>query len=141
VVLIKELKVAPGNPGVGSTGSVTVAGLWVNKRDHDVPCSFSNRQTLVVVRQSPRVHQHPSEPCVCDTAVVTDEPAPTSLQSKVTHMFNPIQPSALCVLPTMYHQLVFLCMSPNYCGSSVIQPLIRATIYIKSNMQDERSMT
>jgi len=139
--LIKELKVAPGNPGVGSTGSVTVAGLWINKWDHDVPYSFSNRQTLVVVCQSPRVHQHPSEPCVCDTAVVTDEPAPTSLQSEVTtRMFNPIQSSALYVLPPIYHQLVLLCMSPNYCGTSVIQPPIWATIYIKSNMQDETSM-
>jgi len=120
MVLIKELKVVPGNPGVGSTGSVNVAGLWINKRDHDVPCSLSNRQTLVVMCQSPRVHQHPSEPCVCDTAVVTDEPAPTSLQSEVTCMFNPIQSGALCVLPPMYHQLGFLCMSPNYCGTIVI---------------------
>lgn len=67
---------------------VAVAGLWINKRDHDVPCSFSDRQTLMVVCQSPRVHQHPSEPSVCDTAVVTDEPAATSLQSKVTRIFS-----------------------------------------------------
>lgn len=83
MILLRNLKEAPGNPRV--VGSV--ARLRVNKWDHDVPCSFSNRQTLMVVCKSSRMHQHPAEASICNTAVVADKPASTSLQPEVTTPF------------------------------------------------------
>lgn len=75
MILVRNSKEAPGNPRVVSS----VACLRVNKWDHDVPRSFTNRQTLMVVCKSPWMHQHPAEPSVCNAAVVADEPASTSL--------------------------------------------------------------
>ena len=54
---------------------------WVNKGDHDVSCPIHKGQSFVVVCESPRVHQRPAQTCVHNTAVVPQEPAPSSLQT------------------------------------------------------------
>lgn len=60
--------------------------LRVNKRDHDVPRPLSNWKTFVEMCQTSGVHQQPTDPGVSHTAVVSDEPAATSL-SKI-HIFS-----------------------------------------------------
>ena len=54
--------------------------LGVHKRDHDVPCALGGVEALVIVGQPPRVHEHPAHPCVRHLAVVSQEPAVSSLK-------------------------------------------------------------
>ena len=39
---------------------VVVICSWIDEGDHDVPCALRDGETLVVVREPARVHQHPA---------------------------------------------------------------------------------
>lgn len=49
------------------------AGLRIDKAYHDVASAFGHSQTFVEVRQSSRMHQHPTSLGVCDGAVVSGD--------------------------------------------------------------------
>merc|ERR1711899_406643 len=51
----------------------------VNKRDHDLSCSFRHIEALVIVGEASWMHEHPSNLCLCDLAVVSEEPTTTAL--------------------------------------------------------------
>ena len=51
----------------------------VNKRDHDVSCAFRHIEALVIVGETSGMHEHPSNLCLCDLAVVSEEPTTAAL--------------------------------------------------------------
>lgn len=53
-----------------SPAMLSLYTLWVYKRDKDISGSCGDRQTFMKVRQSPRMHQHPSLPGLRDVAVI-----------------------------------------------------------------------
>ena len=55
--------------------------LGVYKGDHDIACALSGGQPLVVVCQTPRMHQQPAQARLGHTAVVADKPRTSTLQA------------------------------------------------------------
>ena len=53
----------------------------VNKRDHDISCALCHIEALVIVGEASRMHEHPSNLCLCDLAVVSEEPTTTALEN------------------------------------------------------------
>lgn len=90
MVVGKEKRSEVGRPGQ----------LWINEGDSDVTGALGGREPLVVVRESPRVHEGPAFPWGSDGAVVAQEPTAPALGDRKCQFPNKrLGPSPAPILP------------------------------------------
>ena len=69
--------------GENSSNYGKIQSSRVNEGYHNVPCSFSDGESLVPVGEPARVHEGPAHLGLGHTAVVAQEPTPSALQNQL----------------------------------------------------------